>query len=209
MAARALLLDLDGTLADSLRVMRDAYENLLRGYDRLPTEAEFRVLNGPPMAEGARLMKEKHGLQDSVEAIVLRWLGIVEDLYRDVAPTAGARELLGRARSAGWKIAVVTSGPQALARGWLGRVELAPLVDTVVGGDDVPRGKPDPAPYTEAIRRLAVTPGDCIAVEDSSTGAASAMAAGIRTYVIQPGELAVPQGTDRVRGLSDLAAVIA
>lgn len=207
MAARALLLDLDGTLADSLGVMRAAYEQLLRGYGRQPTDAEFISLNGPPMAECARRMKETHSLNEDVDAIVARWLRIIEGLHAEVRPAVGARELLEAARGAGWKIAVVTSGPQALARGWLDRVGFGLLVDTIVGGDDVSRGKPDPAPYTAAMTRLAVAPGDCIAVEDTATGAASAMAAGARTYIIQPGPQSA--GAQPVRSLRDLMALLA
>ena len=45
--------------------------------------------------------------------------------------------------------------------------------------DDVPRGKPDPWPYAEACRQLGRQPADVLAVEDSRTGIASAVAAGL------------------------------
>jgi beta-phosphoglucomutase-like phosphatase (HAD superfamily) len=95
-----------------------------------------------------------------------------------------------------------------LARAWLARVGFGLLVDAIVGGEDVTRGKPDPAPYIEAMGRLDVEPRDCIAVEDSKTGAAAALAAGARTYMIEPSRFFAPRGMHRVRNLQDLMPVI-
>jgi beta-phosphoglucomutase len=64
-------------------------------------------------------------------------------------------------------------------------VGLRDAFTAVVGVEDAPRGKPDPAPYLEAAARLAdrapeVRPEECLAVEDTAAGIASAVAAGMK-----------------------------
>jgi beta-phosphoglucomutase-like phosphatase (HAD superfamily) len=206
---RALLLDLDGTLAESLQVMRLAYEALLRENGGVPTDQEFCLLNGPRLIEGAAWLRETHGWNTEAATIVARWLALIEEAYCDVKPTCGAVQLLSAARAAGWRIAVVTSGPDSLAKRWLARVGLSDLVDTVVGGDAVQKGKPDPAPYAEAMKRLGATPSLCIAVEDTPAGAASAAAAGARTFALAGGAGEFPAGAERIDALLDLLPVVA
>jgi HAD superfamily hydrolase (TIGR01509 family) len=61
----------------------------------------------------------------------------------------------------------------------------------VVCGDDVTNGKPHPEPYLTAAHRLGVAVGECVAIEDSPTGARSAVAAGCRTLGV-PNVAAIP-----------------
>jgi beta-phosphoglucomutase-like phosphatase (HAD superfamily) len=56
--------------------------------------------------------------------------------------------------------------------------------DVTVAGDEVPASKPDPAPYLLAARLLEVDPADCLVLEDSPTGVASALAAGCQVVGI-------------------------
>ena len=63
-------------------------------------------------------------------------------------------------------------------------------------GDSVSRGKPHPEPYLTAAAFLGVDPGDCLAVEDSGTGARSAEAAGCAVLVV-PNHVPVPPGERR------------
>jgi sugar-phosphatase len=58
-------------------------------------------------------------------------------------------------------------------------------VRAVVATEDVPRGKPDPAPYLLAAEQLGVPPGECVAFEDSRAGVLSAKAAGMRVVALQ------------------------
>ena len=66
-------------------------------------------------------------------------------------------------------------------RGLTGRFEV------IVTRDDVTAGKPDPAPYLEALARLGVPPDEAVAIEDSANGLASATAAGMRAIVVPHG----------------------
>jgi beta-phosphoglucomutase-like phosphatase (HAD superfamily) len=70
-----------------------------------------------------------------------------------------------------------------------------------VCGDEVPHGKPDPDPYLRAAELLGVAPQECLAVEDSPTGATAAERAGAVVLVV-PCEVPVPAGPRRVHRAS-------
>ncbi|MBU3750188.1 MAG: HAD-IA family hydrolase, partial [Mycobacterium sp.] len=74
-----------------------------------------------------------------------------------------------------------------------------------VCGDEVPRGKPAPDPYRRAAALLGVDPTDCLAIEDSVTGADSAAGAGCPVLVV-PNEVEVPRGPRR-RQVSSLTGI--
>jgi sugar-phosphatase len=79
--------------------------------------------------------------------------------------------------------AVVTSGTPPIATARL-RTAGFPVPRTLVTADDVPRGKPDPAPYLLAAQRLGLPPERCLAVEDAPAGIASAQAAGCQVLAV-------------------------
>jgi beta-phosphoglucomutase-like phosphatase (HAD superfamily) len=68
---------------------------------------------------------------------------------------------------------------------------------SVVTGDTVSHGKPHPAPYLQAAHELGVAPEDCLAIEDSDTGATSAAAAGCLVLCV-PNHVPIPEGPGRV-----------
>ena len=104
----------------------------------------------------------------------------------------GARELLAEVEAAGVPRALVSSSRRPVVDAVLDAVgrELLPVT---VSGDDVDRTKPHPDPYLLAARRLGVATTDCVALEDSATGALSARAAGCVTVVV-PSVAGVPDG---------------
>ncbi len=124
----------------------------------------------------------------------------------------GARELLAALREAGVPTALVTMSYRRFVEPVLEQLP-AGSFDAVVTGDEVERGKPHPDPYLRAAALLGVPPADCVALEDSPTGAASAEAAGCRVLVV-PHHVPVPAGERRAfaptlsdLGVADLVAL--
>lgn len=183
---RGLLLDLDGVVCDSLPALRQAYRGFLAGLGAEPSDAEFDALNGPPLAEVVRRLAGAHGLAADPEALLADYRARVAEAHAAAGPAAGALEVLREAQDIGWRIAVVTSAPEASAAAWIGRSGLDPYVEILVHGEAVARGKPDPEPYLTAAARLGCSPGACLAVEDSEPGARAALAAGVPTYFLGP-----------------------
>lgn len=80
----------------------------------------------------------------------------------------------------------------------VGRLEWF-AAQALVIGDECAAGKPDPAPYLEAMRQLGVTAAECMAFEDSPSGATAAVAAGVRTVGLtttQPARALAAAGCD-------------
>jgi len=182
--SRGLFLDLDGTLADSLPMMRAVYARFLERHGRTGSEAEFDRLNGPPLSEVVDRLKAAHGLEGTHEALMTDYAVLIDQAYDDAPPAEGAAALLDAGRARGWAAAVVTGHAAGRARRWLRRHGLDPLVAVVVGDGDCARGKPYPDPYLAAIERCGCLAGDSLAVEDTPDGATAAVAAGLATYVL-------------------------
>ena len=150
-----------------------------------------------------------------------RW---VEDetgrlLADGVAWLPGARELVAEVRAAGLRSALVTTTPRRLADLVLRSIgEITPGVppfDVTVCGDEVPARKPDPAPYRQAMAALGVRPESCVVVEDSQSGIASGLAAGVAVLGVPAVQAVAPAPGLVLReslvgvGVAELAAVLA
>lgn len=205
---RALLLDLDGTLADSLPAMRAAYERFLAEHGRRGSDQEFDRLNGPSLPEIVAILRAAHVLADPEAALLARYRTLVAEHYvRDAGVQRGAGVLLSCARRLGLSILVVTSAERSFADGFLARHSLGDAVDGVVTPEGLARSKPDPAIYLRALERLGLRASDAWAVEDSPNGLAAAEAAGIRCFVLAPSTRAAFARPEQI--ISALATLVA
>lgn len=207
--SRALLIDLDGTLADSLTVMRRAYFRFLAGHGKPGCDAEFDRLNGPPLARCAEMLKQAHALAPPAGDLVAEWFRVIGEEYPSAPPAPGARALLEAATAAGWRCCLVTSSSAELAGRWLEAAGLAALVPDRVTGELTPRGKPFPDPYLAGLALTGAEAALSAAVEDSPAGAAAALAAGLPTYVVASGHGGPwPEGVRHVAGLAELLPLV-
>jgi HAD superfamily hydrolase (TIGR01509 family) len=207
--SRGLFLDLDGTLADSLGVMRQAYGRFLRRVGAAPSDEEFESLNGPPLPEIVRLLKARWEIEGAESDLLGVYEALVDEAYEAVAPADHALEALTAARRRGWIVGVVTSNSQLRTRRWLARVGLASEVSLIVAGEDAPRGKPAPDPYRKALQISGADPTLSLAVEDSLSGVTAALAADLTTLAIDPNlDRSWPERARPIRGLKDLLLLV-
>lgn len=188
-----VLLDLDGTLLDTGPDFAVAV-NAMRARFGLGPLAESRVTTF--VGKGAARLVHRAMCDDldgelpdpladeALEVFLAEYArinGRHARLYEGVVP--GLQAL----HAAGLPLACVTNKPQAFSEALLERFDLARWFATVVGGDAVPRRKPDPAPMLEAARRLACSPGGLAVVGDSINDALAARAAGMRVWLVAYG----------------------
>jgi HAD superfamily hydrolase (TIGR01509 family) len=121
---------------------------------------------------------------------------VIAQVGRQVPWRPGARELLASLGEAGVRCGLVTMSWTRLVEPILAHLP-AGTFEAVVTGDTVQRGKPHPEPYLTAARRLDVLAGECLAIEDSDTGARSAAGAGC-TVLVAPLHVCVPDGPGRI-----------
>ena len=102
----------------------------------------------------------------------------------ELEPLPGLVEFVEGGRERGIRIGLVTNAPEENVEAILLALELRDFFDTVVLADEVEAVKPDPAPYKAALRKTGVTAEEALAFEDSVSGVASSVAAGVPTVGI-------------------------
>lgn len=185
MEPAAFLFDMDGLLIDSERVYQSVMLDILvaRGHARKDVEALSLSLVGNSGA-GARELLAAF-LDGDVDAFDADWhAGVRDSLAAGVPLRPTVRDSIEALAATGARMAVVTSTHIAHARTNLERSGLLGHFDLVVGGDQVPANKPDPAPYLQAAAGLGLDPQLCAAFEDSDAGTTSAVRAGCHTTQI-------------------------
>jgi len=210
--SRGLFLDLDGTLADSLDLLRDVYFLFMKHYGREGTASEFETLNGPPLSKLVSYLAEKHQLTPPIAELRMKYQELVDTAYIDVRPNDGAREILATAVESGWFCGIVTSNSEKLTSQWLEKWKLSSYILSVTGKESVQMGKPHPEPYLIALRRLFCEPHLSLAVEDTVAGVEAATTAGIRTIAFVPAkskQLGFSQSVPQIQNLTELSKWIA
>jgi HAD superfamily hydrolase (TIGR01509 family) len=100
-------------------------------------------------------------------------------------PLPGVLDLLAVLKDGGVKVAVVSSSPLERVNASLKEVGLILEFELIVSGDCCDKGKPDPQPFLLAAKRLGVTPGECVVVEDAEAGVLAGKAAGMKVVAVK------------------------
>jgi len=204
LAVRAVLIDLDGTLLDTVLDLHAAASAMLRDLGRAEVAVESirsyvgrgipnlvkRVLAGnmvaaddpaPPPKEALDSFRHHYGIANGRHAILF----------------PGVREGLESFRELGLPLGVITNKAEAFSLPLLEHVGLAPFFQVVVSGDTLPRPKPDPMPLVWASGRLGASPAEVLMIGDSVHDFHAGRAACCHVFL-------VPYGYNEGREVSDL-----
>ena len=183
---RALLFDIDGTLANTDPLHLKAFNQVLGPHGHAFDHARFsRELQGfANISIGERFLPDE--TMERRAAI----LDEKEEVFRSlvagqVEPLPGLMALLDRADDAGVPMVAVTNAPRLNAELLLSGLGITQRFKALVIGDELPYGKPHPLPYQEGLRFVGARAAASIAFEDSRSGVQSATAAGIPTIGIR------------------------
>jgi pyrophosphatase PpaX len=176
-----VLFDLDGTVVDSgsiiLASMRHATREVL-GRD-FGDEQLMAAVGGPG------LEAQMHALApDRVPELVRVYREHNEPLHDELVCCPGMDDLLVRLKEEGRRLGIVTAKRRVTVELAFARVPLGHLFETVVGGDETKRHKPDPEPLLLAASRLGASPRECAYVGDSPFDVRAAKAAGMGAVAV-------------------------
>jgi phosphoglycolate phosphatase len=220
LVAQAVLIDLDGTLADTAPDLAAAVNAMLAdlGHAALPTAtvAAF-VGKGADVLVHRALTRSIDGRADPALHATARAAFYAH--YRRLNGTAarvydGVPAALDALRAQGLRLACVTNKPREFTLELLTRVGLAARFDAIVAGDDTTEKKPHPAPLLAACTRLGVEPAAAVMVGDSENDLVAARAAGCAAILVEGGynegrPVAALNADAIVAALSEAARLIA
>lgn len=177
----AVLWDMDGTLVDTEPYWFEAEFDLVAEFDGTWTEADALSLVGFDLLASAHELRTRGGVRLEPVQVVERLLDGVVSRVADALPwRPGASELLAACATADIPCVLVTMSWRRLADAVIASAPHGSFVASITG-DEVSNGKPHPEPYLAAAAALGLAPADCVAIEDSPTGVASALGAGCAT----------------------------
>lgn len=198
---------MDGTLVDSEPLWTVAMDRVAEQLGGALSERLRTATTGLSIPDSVTMLLADLGSDHPhPETVELVLVAAAEVFAEDLLWQPGAEELIDAIRDAGLLTALVTNSPRSLtdvALGLLGDHRF----DATICGDEVTKGKPDAEPYLRAMSALGLTAERCLAVEDSPSGTAAAVAAGIPVLVV-PSGVEVPEGPGRIFATSLLGATV-
>ncbi len=178
-----VLFDLDGTLADSVRLILDSYHHTMAAHG-LPAQTDDYWLAGlgtPLWAQFAGWAPTSERMEAMVATYREYNLGNHD---QQVTPYPGVVQMVQAIRQAGLRTGVVTSKNRSGALRGLRVIGLEGTMEVVVGADDVANHKPHPEPVLRALDTLREPPGRAVYVGDSVHDMRAGRAAGTATAAV-------------------------
>jgi phosphoglycolate phosphatase len=191
LAVKAVTIDLDGTLLDTIPDLAAAANMMLAELGRPALDIEvIRTYVGKGIARLVERTLDADGAPDP--ALMARALPLFERCYaqvngRHTTLYPGVKEGLDALRAHGFPLACVTNKSARFTLPLLDNVGLAPYFTTVVSGDTLARKKPDPDPLLHAARVLEIAPRDMLMIGDSLNDTQAARAAGCPVFCVTYG----------------------
>ncbi|MFF2367327.1 MULTISPECIES: HAD family hydrolase [unclassified Streptomyces] len=183
-ALQAVLLDMDGTLVDTEGFWWDVEVAVFAALGHALDESWRHVVVGGPMTRSAGFLIEATGADITLpELSVLLNDGFEDRIGHSLPLMPGAARLLAELAAHEIPTALVSASHRRIIDRVLGAIG-SHFFALTVAGDEVERTKPFPDPYLLAAARLGAEPARCAVIEDTSTGVASAEAAGCQVVAV-------------------------
>ncbi|MDX6189398.1 hexitol phosphatase HxpB [Flavobacterium sp. Fl-318] len=179
---KAVIFDMDGVLIDSEPLWQKAEFEVFSSLGVTVTKEMAEITRTMTTAEVAKFWYTKFpwtntNLETTEQLVIEK---VTELIKNEGLGISGIKTYIESLRLEGFKIGLATNSPYSIIPIVLEKLNLTPLFDSVSSSDDEENGKPDPAVYLTASRKLGVAPNDCIAIEDSYSGMRAAKSAGMR-----------------------------
>lgn len=188
----AVIFDLDGLLIDSEGVWNAARQEIAREAGHGWTDADRHACMGVSTQTWAGYMRDRLGLDWTVDQVIDRMIGHMLAHYRRGVPyLPGAVDAVDLA-ARHYPVAIASGSHRTLLDAVTADPALAGKFRIVVCSDEVPAGKPAPDVYLAAARKLGIAPEHCVCLEDSGAGIRAGHAAGMAVIAVPDPEFPPP-----------------
>lgn len=183
---KAVIFDLDGTLADSMWIWRQIDIEYLGKFGIPLPENLQKSIEGMSFHETAVYFKERFNIPDSLEQMKDEWNAMAWDKYEHEVPLKpGVTEFLSECRSRGILLGIATSNSRALLENIANTHRLHDYFQCILTGSDVVKGKPAPDIYLAVAEKLGVDPAHCLVFEDIIPGIQAGLNAGMKVCAVE------------------------
>ncbi len=181
---KAAIFDMDGLLIDSERIIMQACIAAAKEIGITYTQAEFAQLIGRAGPDSTRRMIEQLNGEENFNRVMQGLDARLAELNHSFPLKLGAVELLQYYQANNIICSVASSSPTQHINHRLSQVRVLDFFSHITSGQEVTHGKPNPDIYLLAVEKLNLKVEECIAFEDSETGARAAIAAGLKVVVV-------------------------
>lgn len=179
--SRAILWDMDGVLADTSQLHFATWEHVLNEQGIPFDRKKFQLIYGLKNRDLLPFLAGKHLEPEWIDLIAdQKELAFRQSLRDHLSLLPGVLDWLKRFNSWGYKQAVASSAPPENVEAVVDELNIRKYFDALVTPGNLP-GKPDPAVFLLAAKRLGVSPAQCVVIEDSIPGLEAAQRAGMHS----------------------------
>ena len=204
---KAAIFDMDGLLIDSERIIMQACIAAAGEIGIRYTQAEYTQLIGRAGPDSTRRMIEQLNGVENFNRVMQGLDARLTERDHSFPLKHGALELLQYYQANNIICSVASSSPTHHIHHRLSQVGVLDFFSHVTSGQEVTHGKPSPDIYLLAVKKLGLNVKECIAFEDSETGARAAIAAGLKVVVVpdlqQPSDFVIEHSHKVVISLKD------
>lgn len=176
--AKALIFDLDGTIADTMPVHFMAYKNILNDYGIVFTPELFVTMAGIPAIETIKKLNRIFGTDMDPKKTGVHKEKEYEKIMHKMRPVEPVVELIKNYHGK-LPMSIGTGSYKRVAWKTLQLLELDKYFDILVSAEDVSQPKPDPETFIKCAQKMGVEPSSCQVLEDGEPGVKAAVAAGM------------------------------
>ena len=178
---KAVIFDMDGVLIEAKDWHYEALNKALNlfgleisRYDQLVT------YDGLPTKKKLEMLSTERGLPQELHTFIneMKQQYTMEIVYANCKPTFHHEFALSKLKNSGYKMAVCSNSIRNTIEIMMDKASLSKNFEFYVSNQDVKNGKPDPEMYNMAIRKLGLTPQECMIIEDNENGIKAAKASG-------------------------------
>jgi len=184
---KAVVFDLDGVIIDTEAVWEEVRREYVAEHGKAFLPDSQQQMMGMSTPEWSRHLAVDVGVGLPDAQVAADVLGRMAERYRADLPLIDGSVEAVRRIAAAYPVALASSSARILIDQVLATAGLSEVFRVTLSTEEVPRGKPAPDVYQAAVSRLGLIAADCSAVEDSSTGLRSAVAAGLAVVCVPPG----------------------
>lgn len=190
---RAVVFDLDGVLWDGEPLYYAAFNVVLEPLGHHLPEDEYEQIIGQSVEAAWQWVLDRFGITESPASFYRKYdEAVLRMLEEPVEPLPGVRDLIAELKRRNIRLAVASASLRQWVDATLNGISLADEFETTVSASEVQHAKPAPDLYATAAERLGIPASECLAIEDTRAGIASAKAAGMFAVQVRASSTALP-----------------